>query len=127
MVFFLSPQNRHNLSLLPPEEMKIQKEKFLPLTKDMDVKDIPAFLSSKVMGDHTYALTLQEDSFAKLESEKILGLVRFKAGKNSNEIELLQTKPNCISEQYGRTPFVVLKQKIKRRIFQSVFFNKVFC
>ena len=50
--------------------MKKKQEKYLPLTKNIKEEDIPAFLSSQVEGTHVYAVTLQEDNFTKLESEK---------------------------------------------------------
>lgn len=99
--------------LTPLEIMNEEKAKFLPLTKDMKEEDIPAFLSSKVLGVHVYAVTTQKDEFSKLESEKILGLVKFVAGKQSNEIVLLQTKPDCISDKYDKTIFSTLKEKMK--------------
>lgn len=101
-------------SLTPLEIMNTEKEKFLPLTKDMKKEDIPAFLTSKVPGLHVYAVTTQKDKFAKLESDKILGLVKFIACEQYNEIVLLQTKPDCISKKYDKTVFSSLKEKMNK-------------
>lgn len=97
----------------PPDIMKKKQEKYLPLTKNIKEEDIPAFLSSQVEGTHVYAVTLQEDNFTKLESEKILGIVAMDARKHRNSIDTLQTRPDCISPDYGNQYFI--------------FFKKIFC
>ena len=98
--------------ILPPDIMKKQMEKHMHLTKGMNKADIPAFLSSKIKGTHIYAVTTQKHSFDKINPKKILGFAEFNAEERFNEIATLQTKPNCVSENYGNQTLLLLKRGI---------------
>lgn len=100
-------------SLAQPNIREIEQEKFLPLTKGMKKEDIPPFLCAKVSGQHIYAVTLQEDTFTKIDPDKILGLTEFNVKEPRNELKLLQTKPDCISAKYGYNIFSKFKNKIR--------------
>lgn len=111
---FLFGTNEH--VLLPPDVMKRRMDQYLPLTKNMKKDEIPAFLSSKLLGPHVYVVTSQKNRFSKMEPDKILGVVEFNVQTHKTEITTLQTRPDCVSKDYGNQSLLLLK-----RAFCSLF------
>lgn len=96
--------------VLPYDIMQRKMDEFLHLTEGMNKEDIPMFLSSQVEGTHVYAITTQKENFRQLDSEKLLGLVEFDVRSHRNEIATLQTRPDCISSNYGNQYFLFFKK-----------------
>ncbi len=81
--------------------LELRKKVFARKAQGIKKDKIPAYLSSQIPGKHIYVVTTQKKRLFDIDASKILGMIEFSSYKNSNELDYIQVRPDCISEKYG--------------------------